>query len=129
MKEEKKNTGITGLFSGKAEECAVCGSTERDLRYPIKEGVICGACKAKAKLAKAGENASTNFDANQILERMEGLNQSKQDFDSFEPTIKVKDWLWVDENTRRWTIPSRKESGESAPKIYSYDDLAYAQLF
>ena len=114
-----------GFFSLKAT-CAICNNEVGLNRFQLKKDVwICPSC-----LNKLGGISSFDSIKNMSIEELQNKIQGDiQKIETFTPTKKVGNYLWIDETHKQWAIPT----GIITPKInnstiYDYSDITSFEL-
>lgn len=117
-----------GFFSFKVT-CAICNNEVGLHRFQLQKDVwICTDCLDKLG-GISDLNNFMNIKNTPIEELKIKIQEKTQKFETFTPTKKVGNYLWIDETHKQWAIPT----GIITPKInnstiYDYSDITSFEL-
>ncbi len=105
-----------GLFS-KKEPCCICGNP--NAKEKLANGWICFNCIKKSGGFLSGDETFKDVTKEKVLRCTEEHEKNLELLAQFNPTKKIKDFLYIDETKRQWLVPDKIKD----PIVMSYDDI------
>ena len=117
-----------GFFSLKVT-CAICNNEVGLHRFQLQKDVwICPSCLDKLG-GTSDLNNFMNIKNTPIEELKVKIQENTQKLETFAPTKKIGNYLWVDETHKQWTIPTGIISTKiNNSTIYDYSDIVKFEL-
>lgn len=114
-----------GFFDLKVN-CSVCGEKTGLNRFQLKKDVwICPECLKEI----GGTKEFNNVRQMKPDEIKKIIDTNKDRLSKFNPTKKIENYFYIDENVKQWGIPQTNILGKvTNVRIYKYDDIVDFEL-
>lgn len=111
-----------------AKMCAVCGSkTSLDRNSIANKEVACRSCINQAKLTAIEVLKLKKMTADDLKDRINGVNVNKDDPANFNATKKIGNHVRFDDIKKKWAVPGAL--GAILPQnLYDYSDVVSTEL-
>lgn len=115
-----------GLFDRKkklkgAEPCCLCGNP--DVTDKLADGWICQECIRKGAGFRSRGEKMEDISKERVIKCTEENMKNRELYKQFTPTLKIKEYLYIDEEKRQWLIPPTAMEKGVIPTVFSYDDF------